>query len=466
MPGSEIEFELNARNVRRVDFALYKFDMTRDVRFTRTGDDDDEGDVEGGSWLQKLALNGPPAKAWSRNIDNQEPHQPFSGEIRVEGKLPAGAYLLEARSGSLSSRELVLVTDATLVIKTSTRQGLMFFADAITGAPIPNANLVIWEQYYVDNKWHWRRLRQTTNSDGLAHFDLRNGNSTNVFATASLNDRQAYAMSNAYAQSLQDGWRIYAFTDRPAYRPKETMQWKFIARRQGDGVYTTPANQVVEYEITDPRGTKVNQGKATLNAFGSAWGSLELSEEWPLGEYQIQFWDEGRAHGIGNARLFRLEEYKLPEFKVTVKTPEENGRKKAFRSGEQVEVEIQVDYYFGSPVSDASVEVVVYQNPFYHYWFPRRDYPWYYDDFEQQRSRYYGGRGPEIKREKIKTDSTGKAKLTFDARLWLRTRSALRANVITSIRVPRRTSIGPKTKSPSTSRRSTRTNSRSKPKAP
>lgn len=414
MPGSEIEFELSARNVRRVDFALYKFDMTRDVRFARSSDDD-EGDVEGGSWLQKLELNGPPAKAWSKNIDNSEPHQPFSGEIRVEGKLPAGAYLLEAKSGSLSSRELVLVTDATLVIKASIRQGLMFFADAITGAPIPNANVVLWEQYYLNDRWHWRRLRQTTNGDGLAHFDLRRlSNSTNLFATASINDRQAYAMSNAYVQSLQDGWRIYAFTDRPAYRPKETMQWKFIARRQGDGVYTTPADQVVEYQITDPRGTKVNEGKATLNAFGSAWGSLELSEEWPLGEYQIQFWDEGKSHNIGSARLFRLEEYKLPEFKVTVKTPEENGRKKAFRSGEQVEVEVQADYYFGGPVSDASVEVVVYQNPFYHYWFPRRDYPWYYDDLEQQRSRYYGGRGPEIKREKIKTDSTGKAKLTFD----------------------------------------------------
>jgi hypothetical protein len=415
LPGSEIQIQLSARNVRRVDFALYQFDMARDVRFSSRADDD-EGEGEGGSWLQKLPVNGPPAKAWSKNIDNSEPHQPFSGEVRVPGQLPAGAYLLEAKSGSLSSRELVLVTDATLVIKTSVRQGLVFFADAINGAPIPNANVALWEQYYLNNKWHWRRLRQTTNSDGLAHFNLRTpSNASNLFATASTSDRQAYATASAYGQSLQDGWRIYAFTDRPAYRPKETMQWKFIARLQGNGVYTTPANQVVEYQITDPRGTKVNEGKATLNAFGSAWGSLELSEEWPLGEYQIQFWDAGRTHNIGSARLFRLEEYKLPEFKVTVKTPEKNGRKKAFRSGEKVEVEVQADYYFGGPVSNASVEVVVYQNPFYHYWFPRRDYPWYYDDFEQQRWRYYGyGRGPEIKRETIKTDSTGKAKLTFD----------------------------------------------------
>src|SRR5262249_37171388 len=34
LPDSELQFGLSARNVRRVDLALYKFDMTRDVRFT------------------------------------------------------------------------------------------------------------------------------------------------------------------------------------------------------------------------------------------------------------------------------------------------------------------------------------------------------------------------------------------------------------------------------------------------
>ena len=94
----------------------------------------------------------------------------------------------------------------------------------------------------------------------------------------------------------------------------------------------------------------------------------------------FSFGTRADSNSIGNATLFRLEEYKLPEFKVAVKTPEENGKKKAFRLGEKVEVNIQADYYFGGPVSNAAVEVVVYQNPFYHYWYPRRDYPWYYDD--------------------------------------------------------------------------------------
>src|SRR5262249_43959178 len=152
-------------------------------------------------------------------------------------------------------------------------------------------------------------------------------------------------------------WRIYAFTDRPAYRPKEVAQWKFIARKYQDSVYSTPAHQTVEFEIQDPHGAKVKEGKAELNAFGSEWGSMELTEGMPLGEYRINFWEVGRNKHIGHATLFRLEEYKLPEFQVSVQTPEENGRKKAFRLGEKVEANIQADYYFGGPVANATVEV-------------------------------------------------------------------------------------------------------------
>ena len=174
-----------------------------------------------------------------------KPHKPNSEEARIEGKLPTGAYLLEAKGGSLSVRDVVLVSDATLVVKSSTNQVLAFFADAITGAPIPNANVALWESFYRNNKWHWRRLRQTTDSDGLARFALSTVNDhRNLFAAAASNDRQAFATANAYATGPNDGWRIYAFTDRPAYRPKETVQWKFIARRLSNGVYSTPANQV------------------------------------------------------------------------------------------------------------------------------------------------------------------------------------------------------------------------------
>jgi uncharacterized protein YfaS (alpha-2-macroglobulin family) len=415
LPDSELQFALNARNVRRIDLALYQFDMTRDVRFISSVDEED-GEGDPAPWIQRLPTAGrAPVKAWSKNITDSQTRRPFSEMSRIEGKLPVGAYLLEAKSGSLSARELVLISDATLVLKSSHSQALVFFTDALTSAPIANASVALWESYYLNGRWRWRRVRQTTDANGLARFQLKsNSDNRSLFATAAVNDRQAFASGYAYTNERNDGWRIYAFTDRPAYRPKETLQWKFIARQAKGGAYSTPANRIFEYVINDPRGSKVSSGKATLNAFGSAWGSLELGEQLPLGEYSIQFWEEGYKQQIGSAKLFRLEEYKLAEFKVAVKTPEQDGKKKAFRVGEKVEVEIQADYYFGGPVANASAEVVVYQLPFYQYWCPYREYPWYYDDMDQQRQNYYGGQGSVVKRETIKTDATGKAKLAFD----------------------------------------------------
>src|SRR5262245_52433320 len=418
LPDSELQYAYSARNLRRIDFALYQVELTRDVRFTKVADQDEgEGDSDN-NWIQKIQIAGrAPVKTWSKDLKNSEDHKPVSEQSRIEGKLPVGAYLLVAHSGSLQARDVVMITDTSIVLKSSAKQALVYFCNAETGAPIANAEVALWESYYVGQKWLWRKLRQTTNRDGLAPFALRGTNgSHSLFAAAASGARQAF--SNGYTNSYERGdqaWRIYAFTDRPAYRPKETVQWKFIARRFANGVYSTPANQIIEYQINNPQGAKISEGKATLNAFGTAWNSLELSDQLPLGEYQVQFWDQGRANSIGSAKLFRLEEYKLPEFKVAVKTPEEDGRKKSFRLGEKVEVNIQADYYFGGPVSNASVEVVVYQKPFYHYWYPRRDYAWYYDDIDQRLERYYyGGPGQTIKREAVKTDATGKATITFD----------------------------------------------------
>ncbi len=77
---------------------------------------------------------------------------------------------------------------------------------------------------------------------------------------------------------------------------------------------------------------------------------------------------------------------------------------------------MQADYYFGGAVANAGVEVVVYQNPLYHYWHRPHEFPWYYEDMGADsnfRSWNRGG-GPIIKRETLKTDATGKASLTFD----------------------------------------------------
>ncbi|HEV2390890.1 MAG TPA: MG2 domain-containing protein [Verrucomicrobiae bacterium] len=416
LPDSEVQYFLTWRNLKRIDLALYPVELNRDVRLH---------DSE--SWLNSIDLSKlEKLKTWSRTPEDKGDYKPGSETVRLDEKLKPGAYVLEASGGGKSARDLLLVSDATLVLKTSGKQALAWFCNALNGEPLGGARIKLWERWWQDNQYHSRAYEKTAGQDGLALFDLaqRQPNNAELFACAILKERQAFSAGNTYGYSRDsDSWKIYAVTDRPAYRPNETVQWKFIARRYNGSVYSTPADQMILFRIEDPRGALVKEEKIKLNAFGSAWGSLGLTGQMPLGEYRITFyeagqsWNDSRNRTVGNATLFRLEEYKLPEFKVSVQTPEDHGLKKTFRLGDKVEVNVQADYYFGGPVANANIEILVYQNPFYHYWHFPREYPWFYEDMDSGYSRWnrwYGGSGQIIKRETLKTDAAGKATLTFD----------------------------------------------------
>jgi hypothetical protein len=412
LPDSEIQFHLNWRNLKRIDLALYKVDLTRDVRFANQ-------DSDVGNWIERINLVGRErVKSWSKDTEDKGDYKPGQEAMRLDSKLPMGAYVIESRGNGVSARDVILVTDTSLVLKTSGKQALVYFCNALDGSPIANGTVKLWEPVYGDNRWTKREMVKQTNQDGMAIFDLASAQSYSrgLFACAAINDRQAFCPGYSYGYSREhETWRIYAFTDRPAYRPGETAQWKLVARRYNGSVYSTPSHQTIKFEITDPRGSKVKEDRVTLNAFGSAWDSFDLTEAMPLGEFRVAFREED-GDTIGTATLFRLEEYKLPEFKVAVQTPEEDGKKKSFRVGEKVEVSVQADYYFGGPVANANVEVIVYQNPFYQWWHPPRDFPWFYEDMSPDyQYRYYRGRqGQIIKRETLKTDVTGKTVLTFE----------------------------------------------------
>ena len=410
LPESEIQVHINWRNIDSASLSLYPVDLTRDVRFS--------GKNNVNSWIQQInPLIKKKLHTWTEKLDSKEPYKPGSKTLHVKNKLKPGAYVLVANGGGIESRQLILVTDTAIVLKSAKDKALVYFSNIYDGSPVPNARVKLYEKIYDGRNWNWVSTVSKTNKDGLALFKLKKASrNSNLFATAMADDRQAFSTGyNRNYRNRSQPWKVYVFTDRPAYRPNETAEWKVIARSYDGSVYSIPSNETIEYQINDPRGTKLKEGKLQLNEFGSAWESVKLGESIPLGAYQITFWDKGRKKHIGNASLFRLEEYKLPEFKVSVKTPEENNKKKTFRLGETVQVDIEAEYFFGGPVANANVEVVVYQKPFYHYWNPTPEFPWYYKDLRRRRPNNYYDNGQQIKREVIKTDAAGKARLTFDS---------------------------------------------------
>ncbi|HVE73289.1 MAG TPA: alpha-2-macroglobulin family protein [Thermoanaerobaculia bacterium] len=388
LPDSEQAVHLSWRNTKQIELTVRSVDLTRPTRFNYVH-----------QWMEALPTDGPVVRRWTYDTNDTGEHLPGATELRIEPRLPVGAYVLTARTGTESSRQFLLVTDAHILVHAGREHIDVFVSDVETGEPIPNARVHLAQQLARDKVHH---ADGQTNADGLARIRRAEGEAS-MLVTAAAGARQAFHLTYAHYYGGRDTsprWRIYAFTDRPAYRPGETVQWKMTARVREREQWTTPGGAQLDYFINSPRGEKLIKGEAKLNAFGSFWGEVPLTDAMPLGIYTIVFHTKGNETDLrGAAQLFRLEEYKLPEFVVKVDTPPG----KQYRLGDEIEATIEASYYFGGPVANATVEAVVYQQPFHRYWYPSRHYHWYYD-----RPPMHGG-GTIVHRQTLTTDAQGRA---------------------------------------------------------
>ncbi|ANM32447.1 hypothetical protein ABI59_23105 [Acidobacteria bacterium Mor1] len=405
LPGSEVQYQLSWRNVGELDLALYPVTLTRDLE-----------PRDNKSWIDWIRLPAKPLRAWKFDTEDNGEHLPGQKALTLDDKLASGAYVLQARGAGQQSRALVLVSRASVVVKAAAGEALAWVVDAVDGTP-RDAAAVLWIRDSSARKGErWSRIDGKSGDDGLVRFPIPDSRRyAQLWVAIEDGDHQAFAQSYSQGHHDADGnWKLYAFTDRPAYRPGETVEWKVVARTTKGMGYDTPSGRVLHWEIFDPRGTKVAEGDSTLNDFGSFWSSLEVTEEMPLGEYQLRFTTADKKRNIGNARLFRLEEYKLPEFKVTVEPPvDDEGKPRSMRMGETVEASVTAEYYFGGPVAEASVEVLVYQKPLWIYMPQPRKYPWYFED--RGHAPYWGGgSGQIVHRETLATDAEGRATVRFD----------------------------------------------------
>jgi len=415
LPDSEIRFGLHWRNVKRIELALYAIDLLQDIRPTGVSG---QGPSQ---WLQAVDLSGrKPVKTLFRDGDDQGDHRPGQALVTLDETLPVGAYLLEARAGKQTARELVLVTDAALLVKSDGRRLVVFAASVLDGTPLPGMRLRVWFNAY-DRQRHtpvWVEQTGTTNQDGLATFGKAGHQGYATLVLAASGARQALCLHSGGAVSSSPAdWKIYAFTDRAAYRPGDTARWKIIARQLEGKTYRTPAGSPLGYELLNPRRERVAFGQVTLSRFGGAWGSFTPDTTWPLGEYTIRFGKprDGQEFDAiyGEARLFRLEEYRLPEFRVAIATPEENGRRKAFRAGDRVELTITAEYYFGGAVAGGRAEVIVREQPLYRPLFYRTESLWFDDDAAGFQNDTDGRGGRIIRRENLVLDGSGRARISL-----------------------------------------------------
>jgi uncharacterized protein YfaS (alpha-2-macroglobulin family) len=332
------------------------------------------------------------------------------------GKREPGVYLVEAVGEALRAYTIVVVTDLAMVEKSSPNGELLVYAvDRRSGAPRADTQVEIVKaqktiaagRTNADGVFR-ARISRESNEEELGEPDIPEVDNNSFVILAS--HRENFAISDLESfyfggDDTEHNVQGYIYTDRPIYRPTHQVFFKGILRGVDEqGNYRSLKSQTVSVTIKDPNDARVYEQQLRLSSRGTFHGELTLAEEAPLGTYQIEAQtDEGSSTGS-----FEVAEYKKPEYKVNVTTPQ-----KFVPAGDKSKFEINARYFFGAPVANAEVKYYIYRSRYYpSYW--ETDEPEQELDDEIDYSAYGNYYSDMVADGEGKLDASGWLEVPFD----------------------------------------------------
>ena len=139
------------------------------------------------------------------------------------------------------------------------------------------------------------------------------------------------------------------FTERGVYRPGDSVYVKVITSTEEH-----TDNRDIQVDIKDSRGQQVLSKNVMLNVYHSAYLTFQLKEQAPVGEYTIHV---SRNKRSVSAR-FRVEEYRVPSFKVTVTSDDTQ-----WRLGEKIQGTVVAKYLHGGTLDGREARWEIIRSP-------------------------------------------------------------------------------------------------------
>ena len=256
----------------------------------------------------------------------------------------------------------------TTKVQSESKGNLYWVSKFGTLAPVVGARVDV----YQETKW---ASSGTTDAQGIARTPVV-FQATAAVVTAGADSAIVSSALDKFqwAQSVVSAQRTYLYTDRPIYRPSETVFIKGLYRIGFDGEYEIASERKANVAIYDSRGELVKTLDVDLSENGTFTGKLDLPKGATLGTYRIE--------GLGGYGYFEVEEYVPSAFKVEIVSSKEE-----YVAGDKMELAVDAAYYFGVPLEKG--DKVEYSMFAQDYYFDR------YSDgyFQFGKGWYYGGYG-------------------------------------------------------------------------
>ncbi len=348
------EFYASSVNVRSLQFSVFRLTLQEFDRLQK-------GEINLMDYQPQSRV-----RAWEAPVragKNQRLRQSISLVEGEGGRLPPGVYLLTLDSPEVEHTALwldariVIVSEANLTLKTTTSEALLWLTDLESGEPLPGARVTIYDEFLNEIG------RGATGPDGLAEFAglagpaayavAGDGNGRDGAAEAftyrgwesllALYDLGIY--TDYYARPNQ--WRVYVYTDRPIYRPGQTVYFKGVARLEDDLHYSLPTQAEVQVSIYSFDET-VYTATLPLSEMGTFAGEFTLDVEAALGEYRLNVGPDGKD--VSGGVSFTVAEYHKPEFQVSVRAAPSD-----VMVGDVFTATVEAGFYSGGAVAGARV---------------------------------------------------------------------------------------------------------------
>ncbi len=394
-------FEVNFRNADQLEFSLVKIDVAKYLEEFK--DDIKNNRVDSppfNMWDSFVFLNvcRSPDKIekyltgekrfWSVKVSSPEDHFDAKKEIEVPYDLSAGDYLLEiAAKGGNRIHSLLRVQRLAAVKESFAAKdgGELYVVDAESGTPVKNAKIEAFVFDAVSNKdrkFEYKEIGPVfTEENGYVKIPEIGGYDYYGYITITSPDGALEVIHSSWNYSSQivdlrssDPRRGVIITDRPAYRPGDTVKYKLWMRNGGYGDLKSLEGVKISLIIIDPMRNKLSEKKFSLDKFGGLAGEFKIPDDAKLGAYEIWTSEDGRYDYDAICSTFRVEEYRKPEFEVSVDTP-----KNAPMLGEKVSATVRAKYLWGDSVKKGVADVTVRRTPRRITWYPSFEWSWLYE---------------------------------------------------------------------------------------
>ncbi|MEB0226560.1 alpha-2-macroglobulin family protein [Pseudomonas sp. 10S4] len=254
------------------------------------------------------------------------------------GHLKPGLYLVEALIGKYRATTMVFVSNTVAVSKIAGDELVVWAARKHEGSSVPKVNVLWTDGLGVMSSG-------ATDTDGLLR--LKHVSPERSFVIGEDEEGGVFVSENFYYDSEIYDTKLYAFTDRPLYRPGDWVSLKIVGREfknARDSVAPTAAD--VNVTVLDATGTALQSLALKLDSKSGTQGRFQLPDNAVAGGYELRFSYKDQAY----SSAFRVAEYIKPHFEISL-----NLAKQDYRTGEPVKGSLVLLYPDGKPVADAKL---------------------------------------------------------------------------------------------------------------